>query len=151
VCSSDLAWQAVAQARGCELRLVEPAAGAVVRGDRARIAQATGNVLANALEHGGGTVEVATHVAGGRVRIEVADGGPGLPAPVAELVRRPKAGRGARGRGLAIAADIAARHGGQLTAARGDEGARIAIDLPALPASLDGARASDPSALRPAA
>ena len=51
------------------------------------------------------------------MRIEVDDEGPGLPAPVGDLTRRPRAGRGRRGRGLAIAADIADRHGGRLVAA----------------------------------
>ena len=84
---------------------------AFVRGDRVRLAQALGNLLANALEHGAGTVEVAARTLSGRVRIEVSDEGGGLPAPVADLARRPRAGRGRRGRGLAIASEIAARHG----------------------------------------
>ena len=64
------------------------------------------------------------------VRVEVIDDGPGLPAPIAELVRRPRAGRGARGRGLAIAADVAARHGGRLAAAPTEHGARLVLELP---------------------
>jgi signal transduction histidine kinase len=66
-----------------------------------------------------------------RVRIEVIDGGPGLPATVAELARRPRGGRGSRGRGLAIAAAIARRHGGRLAAAPSERGARLVLDLPA--------------------
>jgi signal transduction histidine kinase len=124
-------WRAVAQARGCELRVAGPSSGILVRGDRLRIAQATGNLLANAVEHGGGKVDVAARTVDGRVRIEVADAGPGLPASVGELVARPRAGRGARGRGLAIAAEIVARHGGRLTAAGGEAGAHVAIELPA--------------------
>ena len=64
------------------------------------------------------------------VRIEVLDEGPGLPEPVAALVRRPRAGRGARGRGLAIGEDIAARHGGRLAAAPTERGARLVLELP---------------------
>ena len=59
------------------------------------------------------------------------DEGPGLPAPVAELVRLPRAGRGRRGRGLAIAAEIAARHGGRLAAAPAAGGGRVVLELPA--------------------
>jgi len=125
------AWRPVAVARGVRLRLEPPAGGAAVRGDRARLAQACENLLANAIEHGGGTVELRARADAGRVRIEVRDDGPGLPAPVAELARRPRAGRGPRGRGLAIAADIAARHGGRLAAAPSSRGARVALDLPA--------------------
>ena len=64
------------------------------------------------------------------MRIEVIDEGPGLPAPVAELTRRARGGRGRRGRGLAIAAEIAERHGGRLVAAPAARGARIGLELP---------------------
>jgi len=65
------------------------------------------------------------------VRVEVLDDGPGLPAPVAELVRRR---RGLRGRGLSIAEEAAARFGGRLAAAPCERGARLVLELPtALP------------------
>ncbi len=124
-------WRDVAGVFGCRVELVEPRAGAVVRGDRVRLAQAVGNLVANALEHGDGRVELQARAQGDRVRIEVADEGPGLPAPVGRLTRRPRAGRGRRGRGLAIAADIADRHGGRLVAAPTARGARVALELPA--------------------
>ncbi|MEA2394695.1 MAG: two-component system, OmpR family, response regulator [Solirubrobacteraceae bacterium] len=126
-------WRAVASTRGCELALVEPAAGAAVRGDRLRLAQAVGNLVGNALEHGSGRVELLGRSVGDRVRIEVADEGPGLPAPVGDLTRRARSGRGRRGRGLAIASDIADRHGGRLVAAPAERGTRMALELPAWP------------------
>jgi signal transduction histidine kinase len=123
-----LAWQPAARERGAHLR-VACASGLLVRGDAARIAQAVGNLLANALEHGGTRVELRAAAAGeGAVRIEVCDDGGGLPAPVGAIVRR--AGRGERGRGLAIAADVAARHGGRLAAAPSPRGARLVLELP---------------------
>jgi DNA-binding response OmpR family regulator len=124
-------WRVVASVFGCRLELVESGSGAIVRGDRLRLAQAVGNLVANALEHGAGRVELLARSQGDRVRIEVADEGPGLPAPVRDLTRRPRAGRGRRGRGLAIAADIADRHGGRLVAAPSARGARLALELPA--------------------
>jgi signal transduction histidine kinase len=124
-------WEAIAPVFGCELRVGAVPAGTLVRGDRVRLAQAVGNLLANALEHGAGTVEVGARSLPGRVRIEVADEGGGLPAPVAQLARRPRAGRGRRGRGLAIASEIVARHGGRLVSAPSAGGARLAIELPA--------------------
>jgi signal transduction histidine kinase len=130
------AWAAIAPVFGCELRVAPPAPDALVRGDRVRLAQAVGNLLANALEHGSGTVEVGARSIAGRVRIEISDEGAGLPAPVAELARRPRAGRGRRGRGLAIASDIVARHGGRLVSAPSAGGARLAIELPAGPAEV---------------
>src|SRR3954468_14339750 len=124
-------WEAIAPVFGCELRVAAAPSEALVRGDRVRLAQAVGNLLANALEHGAGRVELAARAHAGRVRIEISDEGAGLPAPVAELTRRPRAGRGRRGRGLAIAADIVARHGGRLVSAPSGRGARLAIELPA--------------------
>jgi signal transduction histidine kinase len=116
-----LAWQVAARDRGRSLR-VAASSGLTVRADPVRLAQAVGNLLANAIEHGTGTVELRAAAEAGRVRIEVADDGDGPPA----TIRRPRAGRGARGRGLAIAADIAARSGGRLATS----GARVAIELP---------------------
>ena len=123
-------WTPLARTRGRELSVDLGVDGATVRGDRLRLAQACGNLLANAIEHGRGTVRVRGRAAGTRIRIEVADDGPGLPAPVATLARRPRAGRGRRGRGLAIAAEIAARHGGRLAAAPAARGGRVVLDLP---------------------
>jgi DNA-binding response OmpR family regulator len=126
-----LTWRMVAGVFGTRLELVDSGAGAMVRGDRVRLTQAVGNLVANAFEHGDGRVRLQAREQGDRVRIEVADDGPGLPAPVGQLTRRPRAGRGRRGRGLAIAADIADRHGGRLVAAPTARGARVALELPA--------------------
>jgi signal transduction histidine kinase len=123
-------WQDVAAAHDATLTL-EPGVGtALVHADALRVAQATSNVLANAIEHGGGTIAIRTALVGDRIRVEVSDGGPGLPASVAELTRRPAAGRGARGRGLAIAATVLAHCGGRLTTLPARRG--VAIDLPLL-------------------
>lgn len=100
-------------------------------GDRVRLAQAVRNLIANAVEHGEGDIVVRGRGDGGTVRIEVIDHGRGLPAPVADLTPRPRAGRGARGRGLAIAAEIAERHGGRLAAAPTEQGARLVLEIPA--------------------
>jgi signal transduction histidine kinase len=127
------AWRAVATARGVDLRLRWTGTAAIVLGERARLAQATGNLIANAIEHGGGCVDVRGQLEGGSIRLEVTDAGTGLPAPVAELARRP---RGPRGRGLAIASEAARAHGGRLLAAPSDRGARLVLELPARP-SLD--------------
>jgi signal transduction histidine kinase len=121
-------WQDVAAARGATVTLAPGVGTAVVHADALRIAQATSNVLANAIEHGGGAITVRTVLVGGRVRVEVTDGGPGLPASIAELTRRPSAGRGARGRGLAIAASVLTHCDGSLSILPGGPG--VAIDLP---------------------
>jgi signal transduction histidine kinase len=129
----EATWRLVAPAFGCTLHVERPPedAPATVHGDGLRLAQAIGNLVANALEHASGRVELSARRAGGRVRVEVADEGPGLPAPVAALVARARGGRGGRGRGLAVAADVAARHGGRLLAAPAPRGARLVLELPA--------------------
>jgi signal transduction histidine kinase len=123
------AWQAAAALRGGELRLSWMGGEAIVIGDRVRLAQATGNLIANAIEHGGGAIEVRGRVEGMVVRIEVSDHGPGLPAPVAELVHRRRT-RDGRGRGLGIAAAVVNCHGGRLSAAPSTCGARLVLELP---------------------
>jgi signal transduction histidine kinase len=120
-------WREVAWAHGCEVLLADPVPHVLVRADPRRLSQATGNLIANSLEHGAGTVRLGARVERGRVRIEVSDDGPGLGAPIPALSRP----RGARGRGLAIVADVARRSGGALHAAPSGRGARLVIDLPA--------------------
>jgi len=119
-------------ATGSESPAVADPASARVSGDPLRLAQACGNLVANAVEHGGGLVHVRVLPAGGHVRVEVADDGPGLPAPVTALVAAARGRRSHRGHGLAIAAAIARRHGGRLTTAPSERGARVVLELPAL-------------------
>jgi signal transduction histidine kinase len=129
------AWRPLARAFGAELA-VEPVRGrALVRADPVRLTQACGNLVANAVEHGASPVRVRGRVLPGRVRLEVHDAGPGLPEPVRELIRPRRGGRlkpttSPRGRGLAIAAGIAERHGGRLAAAPSAHGACLVLELP---------------------
>jgi signal transduction histidine kinase len=124
-------WQTLATAHGTKL-VVDAGPGRVV-GDRLRLAQACSNLVANAIEHGGGHVHVASSSAGHRVRIEVRDSGPGLPAPVGDLVAAARGRRSARGHGLAIAAAVAERHGGRLAALPAARGAHLVLELPEAP------------------
>ncbi len=133
VADSLEAWRGAAAARGTELRLGWSGAGAIVLGDPRRLAQATANLISNAIEHGGGAVDIRGRLEAGGVRVEVIDGGSGLPAPVAELAGRARAGRGRRGRGLAIASEVARAHGGRLAAAPSERGARLVLELPCVP------------------
>jgi signal transduction histidine kinase len=126
------AWGAVASAHGAHLRLLASAGRPVVIGERLRLAQAIGNLVANAIEHGGGLIQISCRVDAGVVRIEVIDQGPGLPAPLTELVRGPRR-RGAgsrRGHGLAVASAVVDAHGGRLAVVPSDRGAILVITLP---------------------
>lgn len=137
-------WRGAAQDQGCQLHLREPAPPLIVYADRLRLAQATANLVANALEHGGGRIEVGLVAVGDRVAVEVTDEGPGLPAPLPVLTARARGGRGSRGRGLAIASDIAERHGGTVATAPASRGARLVLELPAWRPGTAGAGADAP-------
>jgi signal transduction histidine kinase len=96
-------------------------------GDGDRLAQVLTNLLDNALKHTppGSGVEVRGTQGPSTVRIEVVDSGPGIPPDELSRIferfyqvdksRRGGAGRGA-GLGLAISREVAAAHGGTLTA-----------------------------------
>jgi signal transduction histidine kinase len=142
--SAVRAAQGRAHAAGTTVTLAEPPAGralgrtappATVWGDRMRLAQALGNLIANAIEHGGPDVSVRVVTRARAVRVEVCDSGPGLRAPVAQLARRARRGRGAHGRGLAIALEIARSHGGTVASAPVRVGARVVLELPSGPAA----------------
>jgi signal transduction histidine kinase len=125
------AWEPSAAESGVQLSLLCSPDIPPVRGDRLRLAQATGNLIANAIGHGAARVLVRGSAgAVGVARIEVIDDGPGLPAPLGDLVRRARHGRGRHGRGLAICRAVAAVHGGSLVALPVRRGAHLVIDLP---------------------
>ena len=112
------------------VRLITPARPLRVRAQRGALVQAVTNLIANAVEHGAPPVTVCALVRHGRAHVEVSDGGAGLPAPVPAL--RAREGRGPRGHGLGVAADVAARHGGMLRSAPGN-GTTLVLELPAEP------------------
>jgi signal transduction histidine kinase len=136
VSESVEAWRDAANGRPMRVEL--PVGQEVfVAGDRLRLAQAIGNLLANAVEHGEGSVLVRLRVGERLARVEVADGGRGLSAPLWKLTgARGRWGRPGwprvreRGHGLGIAAAVARAHAGRLTSAPSDRGARLVLELP---------------------
>ena len=72
------AFRPLAEALGIDLSLQWRGPSGQVRGRRARLAQASDNLIANAIEHGGSPILVRGQVRAGMVVIEVADEGPGL-------------------------------------------------------------------------
>jgi signal transduction histidine kinase len=102
------------------------------------------NLLDNATRHARSHVEVAVRDGGGVARLTVTDDGQGVPDDEAERIFERfarlddarSAGQGGAGLGLAIAREIAERHGGTLaldTAHLG--GARFVLELPSVPAA----------------
>jgi len=108
--ASDLAARRV----GGGVHLDWSAGPVTINANRGRLAQALGNLLANAVEHGGGHVCVSGRRTNRGIRVEVRDAG--------------------RGHGLAIAAKAVRDSGGTLTAARAGSGTAVAIELPVVEA-----------------
>lgn len=111
----------------------------VVNGSRGQLARVVGNLLDNAQRHAGTSVAVSVAADGRGVRVEVRDDGDGVPEEEREriferFVRLDDARSrddGGAGLGLAIARDVAARHGGTLTVHRADGGgAAFLLRLP---------------------
>jgi two-component system, OmpR family, sensor kinase len=105
--------------------------------DVLRLEQALGNVVDNALRHGGGAIRLSAVGRDGSVELHVVDAGPGFPPhflPRAfERFSRADEARtgGGAGLGLAIAAVIAQAHDGSVHAANRDgAGADVWLTLP---------------------
>ncbi len=120
-----------------------------LRGDRVRLEQALGNLIDNALRHGGGDVELSTAPASGAVELHVADHGPGMPPEFIdrafERFTRADAARGhsgGAGLGLSIVRMIAEAHGGSAHAQnRAGGGMDVWLRLPGGEKSVDVTRA----------
>ena len=133
VALADLARSLEDRWRMAGVRVDPPPAGETVEADPGRVGAALDNLVANALRHGSGPVHVRTLTAPGVARIEVRDGGPARAddAAAAEAARH--------GHGLAVAATIAAGHGGSLTPPRRSAagGTVAALSLPTVPGDVD--------------
>jgi two-component system, OmpR family, sensor kinase len=116
---------------------VEASPELVFEGDADRLAQALGNMVDNALSHGGGSILLRAHARDGVVELHVMDEGGGFPpefvARVFERFSRADAARsdGGTGLGLAIVEAIARAHGGAAYAQNLDGGgADVWLSLP---------------------
>jgi two-component system sensor histidine kinase TctE len=134
---SASAWYDLATAGGVELdfRL----APAVVIGSSWLLRELVGNLIENAVRHGGPGVHVTVACGGGEAApmLEVADDGPGIPEDEqARVFDRFYRGSGAApsgtGLGLAIVRDVAERHGAEITIESGRDarGCRFRIVFP---------------------
>ena len=100
--------------------------------DPLRLRQALGNLVDNALRHGGGDVVLRADAGDGGVALEVSDGGAGFAPEIAgrafeRFARGDRARtRGGTGLGLAIVRAIAEAHGGRATL----DGATVRVWIP---------------------
>lgn len=112
-----------------------------LEGDQPRLGQLIWNLVSNAAKYGptGGVVEVTASGDGDRIRLEVADRGPGIPPDELELIfdgfvqsSKTRTGAGGTGLGLAICRQIATAHAGRIWAEnRPGGGSLFVVDLPA--------------------
>ena len=127
---------------GASLEIIGTARGALVMGDKRRLAQVLDNLLRNAQKYGGGATRITVAPNGRQIEIAVEDSGPGVAPSERSLVferftrgaaaRKRGAGDGA-GLGLALVDEHARRHGGSARVegkSDGEPGARFVITLP---------------------
>ncbi|MFE3015964.1 sensor histidine kinase [Streptomyces sp. NPDC059256] len=116
--------------------------GLDVMGSRSQLARVLGNLLDNAQRHADESVTATVRADGDRIVLAVADDGEGIPELEREriferFVRLDDArtrDEGGAGLGLAIARDVAERHGGTLTVRQGPQGgALFEVSLPGAP------------------
>ena len=116
---------------------VEIDPGLIVRGHRQLLSQALANLIDNALKYGAGSaIRVRVARAAGVARLEVTDGGPGIPAEQRELAtqrfrRLPgSSGLPGSGLGLSLVAAVARLHHGRLTLADAGPGLVAVLEIP---------------------
>jgi signal transduction histidine kinase len=108
----------------------------LLRGDPVRLRQVLDNLVANALQHGGGTVAVQVRRAAAGISASVTDRGDGIAASDLERIFedgvRLDDTRPGSGLGLAVARAIVEAHGGTLhVASVPGEGSTFTVHLPA--------------------
>jgi two-component system, OmpR family, sensor kinase len=115
---------------------VDAAGNRDLHADRLRLEQALGNMIDNALRHGGGPIRIWARHDDSTTELHVTDGGEGFPpeflGSAFERFSRPdgaRAGTGS-GLGLSIVEAIATAHGGAAGAVNGDGGPDVWIALP---------------------
>jgi signal transduction histidine kinase len=129
-------------AKGLRLRLEPSPQALIVLGDRLALGLALRNLLENALKFTpAGEVRFSIGQEGAWARLEISDGGPGIPQEaLPHLFERfyqanVKHRQGGSGLGLALVAAIARWHGGEVSAAnQRSGGARFTLRLPLLEA-----------------
>jgi two-component system OmpR family sensor kinase len=116
----------------------DAADGVTVLADRVRLEQALGNLVDNALRHGGGAVRLSVASSDGTVELHVRDEGGGFPPEFLghafERFARgdPARTQGGAGLGLSIVRAIAEAHGGSAHASNRDQGgADVWVAVPA--------------------
>jgi signal transduction histidine kinase len=117
---------------GYELSFETEKPSFIVKGDRDSLERAIGNLVRNAIEHGGGSGHIRVEVTGDGM-IEVADDGPGIPREEHEKIFEPfyraKPRSEGAGLGLSIVRQIAQTHKGDVSVVPQLWGSRFRLEL----------------------
>ncbi|MBP8295540.1 MAG: sensor histidine kinase, partial [Burkholderiales bacterium] len=132
-------WTDAAIANCADLGYEGPSAGVAVTGEAHLLRELVGNLVDNAIRHGGRGARVTLGLrAGLRPVLLVDDDGPGIPEAERALVlerfyRRAQSTGDGAGLGLAIAREIAGRHGAELRIEGGPngQGTRVSVTFAA--------------------
>ncbi|HEX9121939.1 MAG TPA: HAMP domain-containing sensor histidine kinase [Actinomycetota bacterium] len=142
------------RSRGWRNRVTLSAEAVRVVSDRRRLERIVSNLVGNAVEHGGGHVEVAVETSPGGAVVTVADRGPGIdPADLPHLFERfykadPARSGSGSGLGLPIALENARLLGGDIEVQSGPgAGSRFTLRLPDAPPASQPPPAAPPSEL----
>lgn len=128
----------LADEQGAALRFERPPRAVPIFGHRQLLAQALSNLLENAIRYGstGGEIDVRLEPGEKKIRIEVADRGPGIPRDRREEALKrfgrldsSRSDEGA-GLGLALAQSIAHLHDGELHLEDNQPGLRTSLEIP---------------------
>ena len=133
--SRDFDARIAAGESGERLQLLETGTLPEMWVDPDKLAQVVGNLVENALRHGGGTVRITVSPVDDGAEVVVDDEGDGIPAEALGRVFTKfwrGGGRGGTGLGLYIAKGIVEAHGGTIEAGRAATGgAQLRFVLPA--------------------
>ena len=116
-------WRDVARASGRRVELAWNAGTCPVWCEPAAVSRAIDNLIANSIEHGGGTIRLEGSRAPDRVRVRVVDSGPDGGGRRGQRDVR-------RGHGMAIVEAIAASHGGRFATCGHDGGTTAVLEFP---------------------
>jgi signal transduction histidine kinase len=128
----------LADERGAKLEYDRPSRPVPLLGHRQLLAQAMSNLIENAIRYGsaGGEIRVSVETGEHKIRVEIADRGPGIPVERYDEARRrfgrldsSRSDEGA-GLGLALAEAIAHLHEGELVLKDNRPGLLTILDLP---------------------
>jgi signal transduction histidine kinase len=143
-------YEPLADEAGAQLQYDRPARPVPLFGHRQLLAQAVSNLIENAVRYGsaGGEIRIGVEPGGKRMKIVVADRGPGIPSELrSQAMRRfgrldsSRSDEGA-GLGLALAQAIAHLHEGELVLEDNHPGLVTALEIPVRPSEPGAARAA---------